>query len=277
MKQRSTNPSPGTQAVVRAIAILKAMARPGRGFGITELAVLLALNKAAVFRLLGALEAEGMVVRDTSGGYRLGPELITLGASALGSTDLSIAAHDELVALVAMTGETATLEVLVGTEALIIGEVQGRFLLGSAPDLGRRSPAHVTSTGKVLLALTQPPPPLGHLEKRTSKTIVSRRALDLELERVRRQGYAIASEELEVGFTALSAPVRNHFGNVVAALSINGPSARLRPDVLLNLVGPVCDAANRISRKLGATQEMLGAPPTLSTPDAGAKTARKPR
>ena len=130
------------------------MARPGRGFGITELAVLLDLNKAAVFRLLGALEAEGMVVRDVSGGYRLGPELITLGASALGSTDLSVAAHDELVALVDLTGETATLEVLVGTEALIIGEVQGRFLLGSAPELGRRSPAHVTSTGKVLLEAT---------------------------------------------------------------------------------------------------------------------------
>ena len=277
MKQRSTKPSPGTQAVVRAIAILKAMARPGRGFGITELAVLLDLNKAAVFRVLGALEAEGMVVRDVSGGYRLGPELITLGASALGSTDLSVAAHDELVALVDLTGATATLEVLVGTEALIIGEVQGRFLLGSAPELGRRSPAHVTSTGKVLLALTHPTPPVGQLEKRTLKTIISRRDLDLELEQVRRQGYAIASEELEVGFTALAAPVRNHFGNVVAALSINGPSARLRPDVLRALVGPVCSAADRISRKLGATEAMLEDPTAAQKREAGTKTARKSR
>ena len=277
MKQRSTKPSPGTQAVVRAIAILKAMARPGRGFGITELAVLLDLNKAAVFRVLGALEAEGMVVRDVSGGYRLGPELITLGASALGSTDLSVAAHDELVALVDLTGETATLEVLVGTEALIIGEVQGRFLLGSAPELGRRSPAHVTSTGKVLLALTHPTPPVGQLEKRTLKTIISRRDLDLELEQVRRQGYAIASEELEVGFTALAAPVRNHFGNVVAALSINGPSARLRPDVLRALVGPVCSAADRISRRLGATEAMLEDPTAAQKREAGTKTARKSR
>ena len=278
MEQRSkTQTQPGTQAVVRAIAILKAMARPRCGFGITELAVLLGLSKAAVFRLLGALEAEGMVVRDASGGYRLGPELITLGASALGSTDLSIAAHDELVALVELTGETATLEVLIGTEALIIGEVQGRFLLGSAPDLGRRSPAHVTSTGKVLLALTQPPPPFGKLEKRTPKTIISRRKLELELERVRGQGYAIASEELEVGFTALAAPVRNHFGNVVAALSINGPSARLRPDVLRDLVGPVCAAANRISHRLGATQEMLGAPPVTRDVDAGSNKPGKSR
>ncbi|HWG33045.1 MAG TPA: IclR family transcriptional regulator [Gemmatimonadaceae bacterium] len=278
MEQRSkTQIPPGTQAVVRAIAILKAMARPGRGFGITELAGLLELSKAVVFRLLGALEAEGIVVRDALGDYRLGPELITLGASALGSTDLSIAAHDELVALVDLTGETATLEVLIGTEALIIGEVQGRFLLGSAPDLGRRSPAHVTSTGKVLLALTQPAPPWGDLKKRTPKTITSRRELELELERVRVQGYAIASEELEVGFTALAAPVRNHFGNVVAALSINGPSARLRPAVLRDLVGPVCDAANRISRRLGATQAMLGTPPAERKADTGRTTSGKSR
>lgn len=275
MKQRSTNPNPGTQAVVRAIAILKAMARPGRGFGITELAALLQLNKAAVFRLLGALEAEGMVARDSAGGYRLGPELITLGASALGSTDLSIAAHDELVALVELIGETATVEVLVGAEALIIGEVQGRYLLGSAPRLGMRSPAHVTSTGKVLLALTQPPPTPGPLEKRTSRTITSRRDLDRELEKVRRQGYAIASEELEVGFTALAAPVRNHFGNVVAALSINGPSARLQPAVLRTLVTPVCSAADRISRRLGATKAMLEASRPDQTHEATTRATRK--
>jgi DNA-binding IclR family transcriptional regulator len=277
MKQRSTNPSPGTQAVVRAIAILKAMARPGRGFGITELSVLLDLNKVAVFRLLGALEAEGMVVRDASGGYRLGPELITLGASALGSTDLSIAAQDELVALVKLTGETATLEVLVGTEALIIGEVQGRYLLGSAPELGRRSPAHVTSTGKVLLALTHSVPTLGLLEKRTPGTITSHSDLERELAQVRRQGYAMASEELEVGFSALAAPVRNHLGNVVAALSINGPSARLRPDVMRGLVGPVCSAANRISHKLGATDAMLEITQPSREPEAKTKTTRKPR
>jgi DNA-binding IclR family transcriptional regulator len=258
MKQRFTNPSPGTQAVVRAISILKAMARPGHGYGITELAVALDLNKAAVFRLLGALEAEGMVVRDATGnGYRLGPELITLGASALGSTALSVAAHDEMVGLVQLTGETATLEVLIGSEALIIGEVQGRFLLGSAPELGMRSPLHATSTGKVLLALTQPAPPLVQLTKRTSKTVVSRKELEREMEQIRKQGYAIASEELEVGFTALAAPVRNHFGNVVAALSINGPSARLRPQVVRSLVGPLCSAADRVSLRLGATQEML--------------------
>jgi DNA-binding IclR family transcriptional regulator len=277
MKQRSKTPGPpGTQAVIRAIAILKAMAQSDHGFGITELAVALDLNKAAVFRLLGALEGEGMVARDnTSGAYRLGTELITLGASALGSTDLSAAARDELVELVQQTGETATLEVLVGNEVLIIGEVQGRFLLGSTPELGMRWPAHATSTGKVLLALIQPPPPIGQLTKRTPKTVVSRRDLERDLEHVRQHGYASASDELEVGFTALAAPVRNHFGNVVAALSINGPSARLRPQVLRGMVAPVRSAADRISRRLGASPAMLELPGHARKREAALKPPRK--
>ena len=262
MKPSFKTPSPpGTQAVVRAIAILKAMARSNDGHGITDLAASLDLNKAAVFRLLGALEAEGLVVRDAASGlYRLGPELITLGVSALGSTDLDAAAHDELVELVRQTGETATLEVLVGTEVLLVSEVQGHFLLGGSPELGMRWPVHATSTGKVLLAMTHPVPPLGPLTKRTPKTVVSRRELERELEQVRQRGYAIASDELEVGFTALAAPVRNRFGAVVAALSINGSSARLRPSTLRGMITLVCNAADRVSRRLGAAQEMLGHP-----------------
>jgi DNA-binding IclR family transcriptional regulator len=259
MKQRSKSPSPpGTQAVVRAIAILKAMTQPGRGYGVTELAALVAVNKAAVFRLLGALEGEGMVARDASAGtYRLGPELINLGASALGSTDLGAAAREELAELVQQTGETTTLEVLVGADMLIIGEVQGRFMLGGSPELGMRWPAHATSSGKVLLAFAQPEPPLEELARRTPRTIVSRRELERELEQVRRRGYAIANEELEVGFTAISAPIRNHFGSVVAALSINGPAARLRPAVVRSFIAPLRDAADRVSRRLGATPAML--------------------
>jgi DNA-binding IclR family transcriptional regulator len=281
MKQRSKNLSPpGTQAVIRAIAILKAMAQPPHGYGITELAVSLGINKAAVFRLLGALESEGMVIRDeTTGSYRLGPELITLGASALGSTDLSAAAHDALVELVRQTGETATLEVLVGSEVLLISEVQGHFLLGGSPELGMRWPAHATSTGKVLLALSQSATPPAELRKRTSKTISARRELERELEKVREQGYATATDELEIGFTALAAPVRNHFGSVVAAVSLNGASSRMRGTTLRGMIGLLRESADRVSRRLGATKEMLEPPATTRKrePTEKARTARKQR
>lgn len=259
MKLRFDSQSPpGTQAITRAITVLRTLADAPNGLGITELAVSMGLNKAIVFRLLGALEVEGMVVRaPASNSYRLGPDLIRLGTSALRATDLNMAAHDELVALVEETGEMATLEVLVGSDVLIIGEVQGRFLLGSVPELGMRWPAYATSTGKVLLAFAHPPAPEGDFTKRTPKTIISRRVFERQLEQVRLQGYATAVDELEAGFSAVAAPVRNHLGNVVGAISINGPTARLTTQRLSALVAPVRHAADRVSRRLGATPAML--------------------
>src|SRR5690348_1014650 len=101
MKQRSnTSTPPGTQAVARALAILRALAGSSRALGVTDIAAALEVNKVAVFRLLGALEGEGFVVRDDADAYRLGPALISLGVSALGAADLRRAAHAELVWLV---------------------------------------------------------------------------------------------------------------------------------------------------------------------------------
>ncbi|MEO9019254.1 MAG: IclR family transcriptional regulator [Gemmatimonadaceae bacterium] len=259
MKQRFKTPSPpGTQAVVRAIAILKSLAKPPHSYGITELAVELDINKAAVFRLLGALESEGMVVRDEStASYRLGPELISLGASALGSTDLSTVAHDALIELVRQTGETATLEILVGSEVLLISEVQGHFVLAGHPEMGMRWPSNATATGKVLTAMSQSAPPPTELRKRTSRTITSRHEMDRELDKVRGQGYATATDELEVGFTAIAAPIRNHTGSVVAAISLNGPTSRIHGAAMREMITVLREAADDVSRRLGASTEML--------------------
>src|SRR5438045_8921917 len=103
MKQRSNiRPVTGTRAVVRAITVLKALGRSTNPYGVTELGHATGLSKATVFRLLGALEIEGLVAREAaSGTYRLGPELIALGASALSTADLRSVWHGELLGLVA--------------------------------------------------------------------------------------------------------------------------------------------------------------------------------
>ncbi|HST06700.1 MAG TPA: IclR family transcriptional regulator [Gemmatimonadaceae bacterium] len=252
------SPLPGTQAVVRAISVLKTLGQSRSAFAMTDLGTATGLSKATIFRLLGALEHEGMVARDAAtGGYRLGPELITLGVTALSATDLRTTAHDELAHLAEASGETATLEVLLGWDVLIIDEVQGRFLLGSTPEIGRRWPAHATSTGKLLLALGTPPHFPPRLARLTPRTVVSRVELQRELSRVRRRGYASAVDELELGLVALAAPIRNHLGAPVAALSINGPSLRLGVKRRRQLLHTLCQAANRVSRRLGATAAML--------------------
>lgn len=254
MKLGSNSPAlPGTQAVVRAITVLKTLGKSSDAFGMSDLGVATGLSKATIFRLLGALETEGMVSRDAaSGAYRLGPEVIALGVSALSTTDLRAMAHGELVRLAEETGETSTLEILRGSEVLILDEVQGRFLLGSTPEIGRRWPAHATSTGKLLLALAPRPAVPRRLARLAPRTITSRDEMQREYARVRRHGFATAVDELEAGLVALAAPIRNHTGFSVGALSVNGPALRLGPKRRRSVLRILCDSANRLSRALGA-------------------------
>lgn len=255
MKRRSNlRPLTGTRAVVRAVTVLKALGRSSSAYGITELGTATGLSKATVFRLLGALENEGMVARDgVNGAYRLGPEIITLGASALSTTDLREVAHQELIRLTEESGETSTLEILTGGDVLVVDEVQGRFLFSATPEIGRRWPIHATSTGKVLIAFAEPRRPIPRLTRYSKRTIVTRSALERELERVKQHGYAFAVDELEPGLVAMAAPIRNHLGYVAAAISINGPASRLTPKRRRELLSRLCEAATRVSRRLGAT------------------------
>jgi DNA-binding IclR family transcriptional regulator len=261
MKRRSNlRPLTGTRAVVRAVSVLKALGRSASAYGVTELGIATGLSKATVFRLLGALENEGMVARDGhNGSYRLGPEMISLGTSALSTTHLREIAHFELVRLTEESGETSTLEVLSGNDVLVIDEVQGRFLFSATPEIGRRWPIHATSTGKVLLAFAQTTRSLPRLAKHGPRTITTHAELDRELERVRQHGYAFAVDELETGLVAMAAPIKNHLGHVVAAVSLNGPSSRLTPKRRRQLQAKLCAAAKRVSRRLGATTPVASA------------------
>lgn len=261
---RERQPYPGTQAVQRAFAVLKAFDLDHPQWTVSELARHVGLHKTTTFRLLGALSHERMLERDdATGTYRLGPELIALGTQALRSTDLYIASHAELEALARDTGETATIEILVGDDTVILDEVHGKYLVGGRPDFGLRYPAHATSTGKLLLAderhgvgarpmhSTRKRP---RLAKLTAKTITASTALDRELARVHKQGYATAIEEIELGFAAVGAPIRNHEGRVVAAISVGGARVRFTRVRLTKLTARVRTAAEEISRRLGAAR-----------------------
>lgn len=260
--ESSDAPAPGTQAVARALAILQAFDAARPEWRLNDLAAELGLHKTSVFRLLGALEREGFVARDAERqSYRLGPSLIALGTQALRSTDLHAVAHPVLRSLASETGEAATLEVLVGDEVLILDEVQGRFLLGSRPEIGTRWPAHAASTGKVLLAAARfegggdpegRTPPRGRLARLAPNTITTRARLDRELAQVWRLGFAVGTEEIERGFTAVGAPVRNFERRVIAAISVGGPMARISARIP-QLAERVREAADRISERLGAT------------------------
>jgi IclR family acetate operon transcriptional repressor len=248
----------GTQAVRRAVHLLKAFGPVAGELSLAELVRTVGLNKTTTYRLLTALEAEGLVERGGGDGYRLGPELLALGSRALGSGDLRQAAAGELLAIARRTRETAYLEVRLGVETLVLDEAMGSHRVGTTPSLGTRWPAHATSTGKVLLAalaedalaalLTSPLPAL------TPRTITDPAALRRELRRVRDRGYATGIEELEPGFMAVAVPVHTRDGQVVASVGIGGPRVRLDPERLAAIAKTLPSHAARISARLGAAR-----------------------
>jgi IclR family acetate operon transcriptional repressor len=249
-------PYPGTQSVLRAIALLKTFSDEQPELGLADLSRLVGLNKTTTYRLLTALESEGMVVRNAdTETFRLGPEIIALGGRAMRANDLRLVSRAELERLAEAVGEAATLEVLADSEVLILEEISGSHLVSTNQAIGTRWPAHATSTGKLIVAhlpeaeldefLRQP------LARLTEHTITDPTQLRLELTRIREQGYAVADQEIEIGFIAIGAPVRNHEGQVVGAISINGPTARLTSDRIPDAIRRVKFAADHISGLLG--------------------------
>jgi DNA-binding IclR family transcriptional regulator len=252
--EKTTMTYPGANAVHRALAVLKAFTDERPAWTLTAVAQHLNLRKPTAHRLLGVLEQEGFLIRDYGGTqYRLGPEVIVLGARALRAVDLRSLAHGELASLAQATGEGATLEVLSGHEVLILDEVRGRNRLGFDGEVGTRWPAHASATGKVLLAFLEDPTSLDALalDPVTPNTIVTHEALAEALGEVRLRGYATNREELELGYASVAAPVRDREGRAIAAISIGGSVHRVTEEAIPPLADTVSRATLRISRRLG--------------------------
>jgi DNA-binding IclR family transcriptional regulator len=246
----------GAQAVLRAISLLKAFPpdRPERD--VAELASVAGLSRSTTHRLLAALESEGLVARvEGSNRYRLGPETVVLGARALRGVRLRETVRQELQQLAEETGETATLEVLTQGKMLILDEVLGAHLVGASPSLGTSWALHATSTGKALLAELPRPRILAliaqPLARFTDRTIVSLSVLEDELSRIRQDGFATVSGELEEGYAAAGAVIHVPMTDPYATLSVGGPSARLSETELRELGGLLKARAQEVSRRLG--------------------------
>ena len=166
--------------------------------------------------------------------------------------------------LAADTGETVNIAVLSESSAFYLDQVAGSSALQSHNWVGQHIPLHATSNGKVLLSGLAPErlkTVLGSLPAYTALTITKRTQLRKELDRVREQGYAVAVDELEVGLTAVAAPIRNAHGDVIASMSVSGPTFRLAG----SRVKEVVPAGRRGERGvaavgLGASLANAGAP-----------------
>jgi DNA-binding IclR family transcriptional regulator len=226
------------QSVERVLALLTSFDEAHTELGVTEMAGLLGVHKSTASRLAATLERAGLLSR-YGRRYRLGTEVIRLGALALQSFDLIASMQAAMDKLSRHTGETINLAVPAGADILNVAEVPSTFILSCTGGwTGRRTKPHAVANGKVLLAYGAIPVPR-LLERYTEHTITTREALDAELEAVRADGYATAVAELEEGLVAVAAPVFDAAGACVAALSVSGPAYRLQPDGLSEL-GRLC-------------------------------------
>jgi DNA-binding IclR family transcriptional regulator len=242
------------ETVDRALHMLRAFDREHPDRSVGDLAAELGVHHSNASRLAATLALRGFLERTPDGErYRLGPELRRLGMLSLVERDLVGAARAPMRDLVDDLGETVVLSQLDGAETVDIAQVTGAYVIGARQWLGRRSPLHATSDGKVFLAFADPPPAPPHrLDAYTDRTVTDTETLKDQVRRARERGWADADSELEDGLCGVAAPVFDILGVCVAALNVTGPTFRLREHT--DRLGAACRAAaDQISANLGHT------------------------
>ena len=245
-------------SVAKALSVLEIIGKSEKELTLTEIARILDMHKSTVFRLLSTLENNGFITRDNiSGKYKLGLKILQLAGELLENIDLRKIARPVLERLVEDCNETVHLVVLDKNYIIYIDKVESCNTIRLYSRIGVQGFAHSTSAGKVMLAFL-PERRLknlileAELPKRTPNTIIDYEVLMEHLAMVRKKGYAVDDIENEAGVRCVAAPVRNHLGQVVAAVSIAGPSERMTIDRIENsLCHKVMEATEKISRLLG--------------------------
>src|SRR5258706_4700629 len=251
-------------SVANAIRLTKAFSEQEYEMGISALAARLGLAKSTVHRLATTLvEYDILEQNRETGKYRLGLALFELGALVRRKMDAASESRGQMHALVESTGETVQLAVLDHLSVLYIRIRESRQAVRMSSSPGSRAPAHCTSVGKVLLA-HQPPEIVKQvvdngLTRYTENTITSPERLFDELASIRTRGYAIDDEEIEVGLRSVAAPIRDHTGQVTAAISVAAPVQRMTKRNLQTTVPTIIAAADSISKRLGYMPSLSGA------------------
>ncbi len=244
----------------RAVAILGAFGPSRPELRLAEFTGV-GLHKSTLFRLLESLRSHRLVELDPeTGRYRLGLRLFQLGMLAVERLEVGRSSEAALADLVDRTGETAHVGVLDAGEIVSIARAEGRHALRLPGSIGRRSPAYCTGMGKVLLAHLPAEAVRDYLARTplkafTRRTLTNPSELQADLRAAKQRGYAIDDEEIHPGIRCIAAPIRDHTGGVVAAVSAAGPTTRLPREQMPKVAAEVMRAAAEISRRLGHTSE----------------------
>lgn len=253
--------SQGAQSVHRAIGLLKLFGTRQSEWTLNELVEATQLNKTTVFRLLAALEHEGLLERTEQNNYQLGPEMVALGGWAMENNNLVTVSEPLLKDLVLRVNERTTLEQPIqngdGSWSMLgLLAIRSNHRITVSQIYGTRLPIHATSTGKAYLAHLPKDEQVSILDQTaietfTQTTKVSKNSLLTEFDQIRERGYATALGELEDGLFATGTPLFNHRGDPIAAISMEGPTSRVDEARLHELAQELMQTAGDISMRLG--------------------------
>jgi IclR family acetate operon transcriptional repressor len=269
MKDRSrANDTYRVRAVQRAMNVLDALGEAREPLELAALSRRVGLHPSTTLRMLVTLQA-GRMVRQSQGGWLLGARVFELGSSFVRVDSIWSRGSDLVERLAGQSSETSSLGILEHGEVLYIAIAHGQGELGIQSSPGTRHPAHATALGKVLLAAMPWPEAEallgpGPLVRLTPNTITTIPALRAELRTVGERDYAIDAEERAAGVTCIAAPIRDHSGRVVAALSLSGPTFRVKGRTLDRFRRMVIAHAADASEQLGAKAWSDPAPAAVS-------------
>lgn len=245
------------KSVDRAMQILKILGGYREGCGVTELSKQVDINKSSVYKILSTLMKHHLVEQEhATGKYRLGFALLELANNLIDTIDLRKQAYPFLIDLEKATNEVIHLALLDNGEVVYIEKLEGNETLRMHSKVGRRAPVNCTGVGKAILAFL----PKDEVEvildnngmnAHTDRTITDKEVYIRELESVRQEGYAFDDEENELGIQCVAVPIFNHRQQVIASISISGPTVRMSDERKAQLIDLMKATGLKISEQMG--------------------------
>ncbi|HEX4990061.1 MAG TPA: IclR family transcriptional regulator [Candidatus Binatia bacterium] len=241
----------------RAAQILDCFGFDHQELSVSEIGAKTGLHRSTAHRILMALEYNDLIKQNPSTGkYHLGIKLFKLGHQAVSQLNLREICRPFLSRLMNDTKETIHLAVLDDDQVLYLDKVEGPHALRMPSRVGRYIPTYCTSLGKAMLSCLDDQEVKSILRRQTLKphtenTVKNINQLLADLGSVRKRGYAVDNEEIEIGLRCVGAPLRDYTGGMVGAISVAAPSARLSEKNTPVIGRMVIAIAAGISEKLG--------------------------
>ena len=245
------------KSIKNALDVLNSFTPEAHTQGVTEIAGKLGMHKSKVSRILSALNAEGVVIKsEYDQKYRLGLKILDWAEVILSKSDLRNIALPNMEKLRQETKESIHLWVIQYDKRVCIEGIQGPRSVIMVVKIGSRFPIHAGAAGKVLFAYLPQNERDNllknlNLTKLTPNTVINKKKLEIELTNIRKEGFATSFEERVSLGASIACPIRNHTGEIIAALSIDGLSARFTPQKTKKFIRLLKRSTTELSEKLG--------------------------